>query len=120
MLFSLPNVFSFKETINSRYALWSPTVHVLKEGKIFMLFNHKYIYIYMAYKYIYMCIHINFILIFYVGLQKRRRLFLQSHGNLKRPHLSAELVAWCTRNTKALCAGFISSSGGIPLVLGNI
>ncbi len=68
MLFPLPKVFSFKETINSRKALWSPTVHVLKEGKIFMLFNHKYIY--MAYKYIYICIHRNFILIFCVGLQK--------------------------------------------------
>lgn len=30
---------------------------------------------------------------FLCGSSKRRRLFLQSHGNLKQPHLSAELVA---------------------------
>jgi len=81
---------AFKETFNLRKTLQSPTVRVLKEGKIFMRFNHKYIYIYFKYKYMHsQTLYSHFL----CGSSKRRRLSLQIHGNLKQPHLSAELVA---------------------------
>lgn len=101
MLFPLPKVFSFKETINSRKALWSPTVHVLKEGKIFMLFNHKYIYIWRINIFIYAFTETLFSFSVWV-FKKTKTIPPKPWKSKTASFVSRTGCPWCTRNTKAL------------------